>query len=419
MSEAIHRLRALREQRAKLVADARVEYDKIGKGTSEGDAAEIEQRFDTMMAEADRLKSRIDREERLLDNERDMVAVIERRAGREDEREQRQNIERNPIARQEYRAAFSAYLRGGFEGINSEQRALVQMGYQVEQRAQDTATGSAGGYLVPVQYQAELEIALKAYGGVMDAARILPTSAGGTLQWPKIDDTATKAVIIGTNTAPAERALTFGQATLNDYTYESGQVLVPFQLMQDSAIDIGSLVIEMMGIRFGRGLNYDFTLGTGSGQPQGVTLAANGATAAAAAAIATDDLVNLEHSVDPLYRKMGARWMFADSTLKALKKLKDTMGRPLWAPGIIVGAPDELMGYGYTINQDMAAIATGQKTVLFGAFQKYIVRSVRDPMILRLNERNMDKGQITYVGFARYDGRYVDAGGAVKHLVHP
>jgi len=423
MSETLHSLRELREKRAKIVTDARAEYDKIDSA-KDGEIAEIEARFDTMMGEADRLKERIDREERLLETEKDLATAIERRAGREDEREARDEPDAGvPTASKEYRAAFGSFLRAGFEGMSGEQRTVLQRGFAVEKRAQDLAPGSAGGYLVPVQFQRELDIGLKAYGGMMQASRILPTATGGTLQWPMVDDTSNKAVIIATNTAPSEQALAFQQATLGDYTYTSGQVLVPWQLMQDSAFDIEGLVRELMLVRFGRGLNADFTAGTGTGAPQGVTLCNKGADAGAAAAIAYDDLVNLEHSVDPLYRR-NARWMFADSTLKAIKKLKDTMGRPLWAPGIVVGAPDEILGYGYSINQDMDGVATGKKSVLFGDFSKYVIRAVRDAMILRLNERNMDKGQITFIGFARYDGRMVDATkagglGAIRHLLHP
>lgn len=429
MPETMHSLRELREKRAKIVTEARAEYDKIDAAKGEAEAKEIEARFDSMMAEADKLKDRIDREERILQSEKDIATVIdERRGGRENERETRDTPtnEDGPRGSKEYRTAYNRFLRTGFEGMSGEQRTVLQVGYSTtEQRAaQDLSPGSAGGYLVPVQFQRELDVALKAYGGMMEVARVLPTAQGGTLQWPMVDDTTKKAAIIGTNTAPSVGGITFQQASLSDYTYGTDQILVPWQLMQDSAIDVEGLVRELLVIQMGRGLNDDFTTGSGSGAPQGVTACTKGADAAAVAAISYDDLVDLEHSVDPLYRKRGARWMFNDKTLKALKKLKDTLGRPLWAPGIIVGAPDEILGYGYTINQSMADIGASAKSVLFGDFSKYVIRAVRETMLIRLNERNMDKGQITFLAFARYDGKIVDASkaggaGAIRHLLHP
>ena len=46
-----------------------------------------------------------------------------------------------------------------------------------------------------------------------------------------------------------------------------------------------------------------------------------------------DELIDLEHSVDPLYRAAPTcRFMFNDGVLKALRKLKDGQGRYIWQP---------------------------------------------------------------------------------------
>src|SRR4029453_6666120 len=85
----------------------------------------------------------------------------------------------------------------------------------------------------------------------------------------------------------------------------------------------------------GRITNTHFTVGTGTGQPQGVVTGATlGKTGIVGqtTAIIYDDLVDLEHAVDPLYRP-GSSYMMADSSLKVIKKLKDTAGRPIWQPG--------------------------------------------------------------------------------------
>ena len=88
------------------------------------------------------------------------------------------------------------------------------------------------------------------------------------------------------------------------------------------------------------------------------------------------------------------------------------------APGIGANAPDTILGYPYAINNDMATIATTNKTVLFGAIDKYLIRQVKELSILRLNERFADKGQVAFIGFARYDGNLLDAGThPVKYLV--
>jgi HK97 family phage major capsid protein len=51
---------------------------------------------------------------------------------------------------------------------------------------------------------------------------------------------------------------------------------------------------------------------------------------------------------------------------------------------------------------------------------KYIIRSVKELSIVRLNERFADHGQVAFLGFARYDGNLIDAGtDPVKYIVCP
>jgi HK97 family phage major capsid protein len=167
-----------------------------------------------------------------------------------------------------------------------------------------------------------------------------------------------------------------------------------------------------LGTRIGRITNRDFTLGTGSANPNGIvnaaTLGKTGATGQQASVI-YGDLVDLEHSVDPAYRA-GARFMMHDQSLKVIKKLVDSQGRPLWMPGLVGGAPDTILGYPFTINQDLATMATSAKSILFGDFSKYIIRDVAEVSVLRLDERFAEFHQVAFLAFARVDGDLLDAG---------
>ena len=133
-----------------------------------------------------------------------------------------------------------------------------------------------------------------------------------------------------------------------------------------------------------------------------------------------DDLVDLEHSVDPAYRRQpGARFMMADSTLKLLRKIKDGQGRPIFVPGYETGspggAPDTLLGRPFTINQDMPEAVAGNRPLLFGLFSKYLIRDVMDFTLFRFTDSAYTlRGQVGFVGFMRCGGNLIDAGGAVK-----
>ncbi len=51
------------------------------------------------------------------------------------------------------------------------------------------ATGYDGGYLIPQGFWQNLQIALKAYGGVSSSFRLVQTDSGNPMPWPTVDPT--------------------------------------------------------------------------------------------------------------------------------------------------------------------------------------------------------------------------------------
>ena len=458
--------RELREERGRKVAEARAVLDKSGR------TKEDEVRFDAIMAEADALKVQIDREERLdaaetetrtgkppadpiaTGNEDSVKHVeeyrkLERRHGVKVMTQLRPEV-RNTVERLhgDYMQALKVYLALGPANISSDVRSILD-GSKEEMKAlgcgsmysikeyRDMGTGggnvlqgSGGGYFVPVGMVDEVEDALKWYGDMLNAATIMTTATGQPLPWPTDNDVANTGALLAEGVQlTADTDLTLGNVVFGAYKYTSGMIKVSLELLQDSAFDLETYVKDRMAIRLGRILNTHFTTGTGTNQPKGIVTAATaGPTATGAStndggsetggtSIGSDDLIELEHSVDKAYRR-GAAFMAHDSTIKALKKLKDKYGRPLWLPGLAVNAADTILEYPYFTNNDMAAIAVNAKTVLFGQLKKYMVRQVKELAILRLSERFADYGQVAFIGFARYDGNLLDAGThPVKYLV--
>jgi HK97 family phage major capsid protein len=322
------------------------------------------------------------------------------------------------------KAAFSNYLRFGIPGLSAEHKQIMgarmssPSGYAPRkgqiQAFEGVGTGSAGGYLVPQGFSDLLEKFLKAYGGMRQSARIFPTPDGRTIPWPTVDDTANVGEIIAENQTYDYQDVPFGSISLLAYKYSSKMVNVSVELLQDSYFDIDSLLAELLAERIGRATNAHFTTGTGTSQPLGVMTACGTGTISPITGAPGDatsctyaDLVNLEHSVDPSYRP-GSIWMFADSTLKALKKLTDDNGRPLWQSslaGLMGSWPDNLMGYPYVINQQVATMAANARSILFGNLSKYIIRDARDITVVRLVELYAAAGQVGFLAFSRHDGR--------------
>lgn len=425
------KLKDMREKRAKLAADARAKLDEITDKTPAERAAEIEAEFDRMMGEHDKLGDAIAREERVAAAEAAAEEIdAERRPaseGRAGAGGAGENRLQGFFGDDEARNAFDLFLRGGAGAIPREHRGLL-IPAQAEKRAQST-TSTAGGYLIPQGFLAELVKSLAYWGPMLDpgVTRQLETDSGNALPWPTVDDTGNTGQLLAENTQDTELAITFGTAQLDAYKFSSRIILVSEELLQDSAIDVEAIIRDIMSERIGRIVNTYLTTGTGSSQPNGiVTASAAGATAAAAGAIAWDDMINLLHSVDRAYR-MGPniKWMFHDDTLKALRKLKDGNSNYIWQPAnVVTGEPDRILDYPYAINNAMAQLSTsespslGEKTVLFGDMSKYIVRRVREWSMKRLVERYADYFQVGFLGMGRFDGELTDSG-AVKHLVHP
>lgn len=171
-----------------------------------------------------------------------------------------------------------------------------------------------------------------------------------------------------------------------------------------------------LGERVGRILNQHFTTGTGTGQPDGiVTSATVGVTGTGSLAttggISYDNIVDLIEALDPAYGGQdGLQFMFHQSVRAALRKLKDSQGRPLWEPSLQAGAADQFAGYSYIINNDMATLATNSKSLLFGAIdQAYVIRLVTGLQTMRLTERYADYLQVGFLAFQRADGTLQDA----------
>jgi HK97 family phage major capsid protein len=393
----------LRQQRAKLIADARAITKKDVVTPEELRSA------DAMMDDADALMEQVKVHERTETAERELSVANGTERNQENTEEQRGNKKLAIIATPEYRKAFVNYLFNP-DNLTPEDRSILRNGY-VEERALSASTGSAGAYSIPQGFMAEVEKAEKFFGGAAKYARIINTASGNAIPWPTVDDTSNSGEDKAENTAGADQDVTFGSATLNAYKMDSGVVKVPNELFEDAGVNLEELLGEILGERIGRRKNTKQTTGSGSSTFQGFVIGASlGVTAASATAIAADELFDLFHSVDPAYRQNPkVCWQMNDAVIKAVRKLKDSQGRYLWEASIQAGVPDQLMNKPVVANNDMDTIATTKKTIVFGDFSKFVVRNVRNLVIRRLSERYAEADQTAFIAWYRGDSRVVSA----------
>ena len=138
-------------------------------------------------------------------------------------------------------------------------------------------------------------------------------------------------------------------------------------------------------------------------------------TAASATAVTADELMDLFYSLKSPYRK-NAVWILNDSTIKAIRKLKDSNGQYLWQPSLVAGTPDTILGRPVKTSTYMPAIAAGAKTIAFGDFSYYWIADRQGRSFKRLNELYAANGQVGFLGSQRVDGKMI-LPEAVKVLV--
>ena len=397
MSQHIQALRAKRDQAAALLQNL-VDKDKTPEWT-----ADCQAKYDQAMADIAQIDAEIKRHH-------DAMNAIG--AGVSDEDRNRFTLDNSRQAGDNH--ALRAYLTGGLQALTADQLQAHSARRNPDiQGAMSTSTGSEGGYTV----------AMKQSGGIRSVARILQTSTGAQMLFPTADATSEEGEIVGQNAAVGAADTTFGQISIDVYKYSSKKIALPFELIQDSMFDIEAYIQALLARRIGRITDKHFTVGTGTGQPKGLITAATVGKAGKTgqtSSITYDDLVDLEHSVDPAYRNGGAvGFMMHDATLKELRKLKDSDGRPIFVPGYEQGnpggAPDRLLNRPIYINQAMDPMKANAKSVAFGDFSTYFIREVMDLTLFRMADSGfITSGQIGFIAFNRQGGNLIDVGGAVK-----
>ncbi|KMW56970.1 Phage major capsid protein [Candidatus Rhodobacter oscarellae] len=405
----------LRKQRDALAKEARNILDET---TGEFD----QKRIDEIYADIERIDAKIKAEQQQLDLE----ARLQSEASDPDTPTGNQNSGCQQPARpgDEVRAmVFDAYVRGGENAVNRlPENVLAEYGRQV-QNAQSTGVDSEGGYLVPTTFSGVLLEAMAEYGGVRSVANVQSTASGENIQWPTVDETAVMGEWLAENAAAADGDVSFGTISIGAHLASSKVVAIPFALLQDAGIgNLEGMLNGLLAARLSRLTNRGYTIGDGNGKPTGIV---NGAGLGHTTAVGLvdsftyDDFVELEHSVDPIYRRDGS-WMFHDTALKVAKKMKDGEGRPIWVPGISSEAPAEILNYGYTVNQDMAEPAAGADSMLFGDMSKYLVRDVMDITLFRFTDSAYTKkGQVGFLAMLRTDGKTIAANNAaIKKMRH-
>ena len=268
-------------------------------------------------------------------------------------------------------------------------------------------TDPEGGYLVTDEFEHILVEALESENIFRTLGNVIQTSSGDR----KISVVASKgsASWVDEEGQITESDDSFGQVSIG--AYKLGTLIkVSNELLNDSVFDLEQYITKEFARRIGNKEEEAFFNGDGTGKPTGIFNATGGAqvgiTAASAAAITADEIMDLFYSLGAPYRKKAV-WTLNDSTIKAIRKLKDGNGNYLWQPSLKDGEPDTLLGRPVKTSSFIPAIAADAKVIAFGDFSYYWIADRQGRIFKKLSELYAATDQTGFVATQRVDGKLI------------
>ncbi len=382
---------SMREKRASLW-DAAKKYRDAHIGADGTMSAEDAATYDRMVDDVDRMKREIDRLERqdAIENEMNKPTASALVGKPESNVQPEKHV--HPTATDSYKEAFWSMIRT--KANTYELHNALKVGED-----------DHGGYLAPDEFEHTLVEALDEQNIFRQFAHKITTSSGDR----KIPIVASKGAAkwIDEEAAYPESDDTFGLLSISAYKLAT-TIKVSDELLHDSVFDVASYIAKEFARRIGAAEEEAFFTGDGSGKPTGI-LSDSGAelgVTTTGANITFDEVIDLFYSLRAPYRR-NAVFIMNDSTVRALRKLKNGSGDYLWQPSVTAGTPDTIMNRPVYTSTYMPTVASGAKAILFGDMSYYWIADREGRTFQRLNELYAPTGQVGFLSSERVDGKLI------------
>lgn len=274
----------------------------------------------------------------------------------------------------EYKTAFRNFVRKG------DSNGLEQLEKKVFQRGSDVD----GGYLIEGEMDTAIDRIASTVSTVRGLADVRVIGKESLKFRAKTSGTAARWVGEGeaggetTNPKYAQLEIVAEEMEIEPWAFNSA--------LEDADFDVVSDLIDEAGIGFGEGEGSAFVTGNGVKKPRGFLTydvvanasyawgktgyIASGGAGAFAASNPGDNIIDLLHSLKASYRT-GATLVMADTTLAALRKIKDGSGNfYLFNPdptgefaGLILGKP-------VVVDDNMPVIAANSYSIAYANWKR-------------------------------------------------
>ncbi|HHH6703419.1 TPA: phage major capsid protein [Escherichia coli] len=284
----------------------------------------------------------------------------------------------------EHKEAFVGFLRKGREdGLRYLERKALQVG-----------TDEDGGYAVPEELDRNILNLLKDEVVMRQEATVI--TVGGSDYKKLVNLGGTASGWVG-ETDERSQTATSKLGLIEPFMGEIyGNPQATQKMLDDAFFNVEAWINSELALEFAEQEEIAFTSGDGSKKPKGFlayestdeddkTRAFGKLQHIETTSVAADTIIKLIYTLRKAHRA-GAKFMMNNNSLFIIRLLKDNEGNYLWRPGLELGQPSSLAGYGIAENEQMPDIAADAKAIAFGNFKRgYTIvdrigtRILRDP----------------------------------------
>lgn len=376
-------LKVLREKRSGIIEKM---TELVNKANAETRSLTTEEQaaYDGYKAEIDAIDRTIAASEELRDMQRKLETPVETRDAGNDGSDKLTPEERS----------FVAYIRGMAAGRSGEMRADVNM-----TKGDNTA-------VIPQSVANKIVETVRNMCPIFELATTY--RVGGTLAIPYEDNdsriTADYADEFVSIDATAQKLKSI---TLTGFLLEA-LTKVSKSLLNNSDLDLMSYVIRKVAEAMVVKLEKEYLIGT-TNKISGIAgTVTNKVTTAAATAVTTDELIDLQDSVPDVYQA-NAIWVMSSKTRTALRKLKDNDGKYLLNPDLTAKWGCKLLGKDVYVSDNMPDMAAGKLAIYYGDMSGLASKVSEAIEIQVLTELFATQHAIGIVAFAEVDAKIENA----------
>lgn len=396
-------------EQSKALADKATEENRAFEAEEQGTWDALNEELDKLDA---RIKSVLDQEKRARDADATFEQVHKRASANGDRVEVRAGAAYGPDE-QALAEQLRKLARGEVRYVDvSMPTAFDRRRMDNEKREGRTLT--SGSMTMPQSFVNQLYSYLVDTSSIRGAnPTVYTTSSGEPLTIPR-STAEGSATWFAENTQITPSDPTLSSVTLN--AYKVGKTIyVGAEVIDDAGFDLLGFVAQHSGRNIGIAVDAAYVGGPGSTQPSGflgsattISMGTGTVSGFVSGVNQADPIFDAYHGVLPQYRERGS-WIGNDSTIKTMRKLKDTTGQYMWQPSLALGAPDTLLGRPVFADPNMEQFGTtGKKVLAFGDFGGYWIRDVTPMRFERSDDFKFDTDVVSFKVVYRTDGKQGD-----------